>query len=199
MISGGKEKTAEKSRGFCRPTGSLTNSNKEKGPSERRKRIDEQGATSGSNAGVEQNTRTFSPPSGNGSNPRVLPASHPHNTTPWCCIDPSPCRIRAPPTCQKLRHGRAAPRGGHGRTKETHTPIFNYFSLCFFASIAFFPRPGTDERLFPATFQLPHTLVFVAFNRQDKETRMTSASSLVFRFHSRDCSPLSTKRRFVEV
>lgn len=38
---GGGEKTAEKSRGFCRPTGSLTNSNKEKGPSERRKRIDE--------------------------------------------------------------------------------------------------------------------------------------------------------------
>lgn len=41
MISGEKEKTVEKSRGFCRPTGSLTNSNKEKGPSERRKRIDE--------------------------------------------------------------------------------------------------------------------------------------------------------------
>jgi len=31
------------------------------------------------------------------ASPRVLRASHPHNTTPWCCIDPSRCRLRAHP------------------------------------------------------------------------------------------------------
>lgn len=32
------------------------------------------------------------------ASPRVLRASHPHNTTPWCCIDPSQRRLRAPST-----------------------------------------------------------------------------------------------------
>lgn len=93
---------------------------------------------------------------GNGSNPRVLRASHPHNATPWCCIDPSPCRIQTPPTCQKLRDvtPRGVPRGGHTRTRETHRRIFSYFfpfvsstSTTFFSILSpSFERTTSDQR-----------------------------------------------------
>lgn len=142
------EKSAEKSGGLCRQTGSLTNLNKGKWPPERGKRIDEWGAAAVSAIGVEQRTRTFSPPSGHGRNPPCITSEHPHNTTPWCCIDPSPCRIQVPLTCQKLRDvasRRMAGEGEQRKHKVESSAISRFVSPRRPPSPLTFRRPSRDH------------------------------------------------------